>query len=41
MTEFTELRQWAEMTGADLVQELPVLPTIRAESLPSQQPARR
>jgi hypothetical protein len=41
LSEFTQLRRWEEMTGVELVQELPVLPALRRQDLPSQQPAPR
>ena len=41
LPQFTELRRWDEMTGVELVQELPALPVLRAGDLPSQQPAQR
>lgn len=33
MPEFTQLRRWEEMSGVELVQELPVLPTRRIRKL--------
>jgi len=32
LDEFTQLRRWEEMSGVELVQELPVLPAIRTKS---------
>jgi len=33
LDEFTQLRRWQEMSGTELVQELPKLPSLRGEKL--------
>jgi len=40
MPEFTQLRRWEEMTGVELAQELPALPSMRQEKRSTRRTAR-
>ena len=38
LPEFTQLREWGELSGTDLAQELPVLPVIKSDPITSLMP---